>query len=301
MAWTEDELAGRAGHAITEAERAMLHTLTLPETLTFFHGELGLGKSEQDVADMMEDYLMRYYAERSVMRPGALEFVRELRARGIRCSIASSTPHAMLVAGCEHTGLAPLVSAIVSTDDVGASKREPAVYDRARELMGTPVAATWVFEDAAYALRTLACTDYRTVGIWDQDEAGTFEELSDLADVAIRSYAELDVERFVAGGYARKAERAYDGPGRQAPAGRPRLADPPASRPDGRPDGDLPGGASASRAVWDIRGINVGATASIGRSEIGCGVDARLLCLLTSEWGPFGKVLGLWNDLSECV
>lgn len=204
----EDELAGRAGHAITEAERAMLHTLTLPETLTFFHGELGLGKSEQDVADMMEDYLMRYYAERSVMRPGALEFVRELRARGIRCSIASSTPHAMLVAGCEHTGLAPLVSAIVSTDDVGASKREPAVYDRARELMGTPVAATWVFEDAAYALRTLACTDYRTVGIWDQDEAGTFEELSDLADVAIRSYAELDVERFVAGEYARKAERA---------------------------------------------------------------------------------------------
>ena len=198
----------------------MLHTLTLPETLTFFHGELGLGKSEQDVADMMEDYLMRYYAERSVMRPGALEFVRELRARGIRCSIASSTPHAMLVAGCEHTGLAPLVSAIVSTDDVGASKREPAVYDRARELMGTPVAATWVFETRP----TRAHPGLHRLSNGGHLGPGRGRYLRGAFRPGRRGHPLLCRTRrraFCRGRVCPQGRARIDGPGRQAPAGRP--------------------------------------------------------------------------------
>lgn len=198
----EDEFARRAGHELTDAERDMLRAFTLDETARYYHGELGLGSCEQDVKDMIEAYAVDFYATRSELRPGALAFVRGLVERGVRCTIASSSPHVMLDAGAAHTGLDRYLVAIVSTDDVGASKREPTVYERARELMGTDVEATWVFEDAAYALRTLAPTHFRTMGTWDKDSAGTFEELASLADHAVRAYEDLDLETFLAGRYA---------------------------------------------------------------------------------------------------
>ena len=91
---------------------------------------------------------------------------------------------------------------MVSTDDVGVSKREPAAYDRASELIGSARSETWVFEDAVYALRTAARAGYRTVGVWDRDDSGTLAELADVADVAVRGWGELDAGRFLAGGYA---------------------------------------------------------------------------------------------------
>ena len=198
----EDEFADRCGHELSDAEHDMLRSFTLDETARYYHHELGLGVNEQDVKDMIEAYAVGYYAERSVLRPGALEFLRELGKRSIPCAIASSSPHSMLDAGVKHTGIDTLLLAVVSTDDVGVSKREPVVYEHARALLGSPIEATWVFEDAAYALRTLSPTRFRTMGIYDKDDSGTYEELTALADHAIRGYGEIDVEEFVAGRYA---------------------------------------------------------------------------------------------------
>ena len=87
---------------------------------------------------------------------------------------------------------------------MNASKRSPDVYEYARAFLGTAREETWVFEDASYALRTLARAGYHTVGIHDRDDSGTFDELSALADLAIRGYEDIDLIEFVAGRYARE-------------------------------------------------------------------------------------------------
>ena len=199
----EDELALRVGRRLTGEERDTLRSLTIPETGVYLHERLGLLESPQAVVEEIGRMAYGYYEHSCELRPGALAFVQALCDAGVRCSIASSSPRAFLEAGVAHTGLAPYLDAVVSTDDVGASKRESFVYDRARELMGTPLAQTWVFEDAAYTFATTRDTGYHSVGIYDSDDTGTFEELSRLADVAIRGYGELDFARFLSGGYAR--------------------------------------------------------------------------------------------------
>ena len=120
--------------------------------------------------------------------------LQALRDAGVPCAVASSSPHFMLGPGLEESGLAEYIGPVVSVDDVGASKREPAAYDRARELLETPREQTWVFEDAAYALRCAKTAGYPTVAVWDCDESGTFEELGALADIAVRSFEELRLE-----------------------------------------------------------------------------------------------------------
>ena len=85
----------------------------------------------------------------------------------------------------------------MSVDDVGKPKREPAVYDRARELMGTPLCSTWGFEDSSYAVRTLRAAGYRTMGVYDSDLAGTYEDLAALCDHVVRGFGELDAGEFI--------------------------------------------------------------------------------------------------------
>ena len=200
----ENDLAARVGHVFTQEEQDMLRTLTISETGEYLHGMLGILGSAQEVVQRINELARGYYATKAEMKPGALEFVRALHAKGIPCAIASSSPHTLLDPGVEHTGLGKLLTAVVSTDDVGRSKREPAVYDRARALLGSSLEATWVFEDAAYTFATTAPAGYHTVGVYDCDESATFAQLESLADVAIHDYRELDVERFIAGGYAQQ-------------------------------------------------------------------------------------------------
>ena len=189
----EDELARRAGVTLTDADKDELTTLNIPEAGAFFHDRFGLGDAANDVVHMMDELMLDYYRNRAHGRPGALAFVRALVERGVRVSVASSSPQKYL----ERAGFSSYVSLIVSVDDVASSKREPKVYDHARRLMDTPLDTTWGFEDSAYALRTLRDAGYRTVGIYDRDDAGTHEELRANADVVIDSFEELDAETFI--------------------------------------------------------------------------------------------------------
>ena len=191
----EAEMYRRAGATPEAGDHEAIVTFTLAETGEFFHGKYGLGASPDDVVRMIDEILLEFYRTKARPREGALELVRALAERGIPLSVASSSPQSYLQAGLAATGFLPYVKAVVSVDDVGASKREPAVYDRAREALGTERALTWGFEDSLYAVRTLKSAGYPTVGVYDCDESGTFADLAAEATIAIRDFSELSVDR----------------------------------------------------------------------------------------------------------
>ena len=193
----ESEFARRAGGELSPADKELLTTLTTPEAGRFFHEKFGLGASPQDVVRMVGECMMEFYSTRAKARPGALAFVRALFERGVRLSVASSSPMPYLLAGLSHTDFLPLFDAVVSVDDVGKPKREPAVYDRARHLMGTDLSLTWGVEDALYAIGTLKRAGYHTLAIYDCDMSGTYEALAFAAERVVCDFRELDPDGFV--------------------------------------------------------------------------------------------------------
>lgn len=193
----ESEFARRAGGELSPADKELLATLTTPEAGRFFHEKFGLGASPQDVVRMVGEYMMEFYSTRAKARPGALAFVRALFERGVRLSVASSSPMPYLLTGLSHTDFLPLFDAVVSVDDVGKPKREPAVYDRARHLMGTDLSLTWGVEDALYAIGTLKRAGYHTLAVYDCDMSGTYEALAFAAERVVRDFRELDPDGFV--------------------------------------------------------------------------------------------------------
>lgn len=193
----EGELGRRAGVELTSEDRRTLCTLNIPESAQYFHDRFGLGASGDEVVGMMDEIMLDFYGNRAVARPGALAFIEGLARHGVVMSVASSSPKSYLEAGLACAGIAPYLEAVVSVEDVHSNKRNPKVYDHTRDLMETPTPLTWGFEDAIYAVRTLARAGYGTVGVYDHDLSGTWGQLSAEADLAIRSFEDLDAERFL--------------------------------------------------------------------------------------------------------
>ena len=88
-AWRELEadLARRVGAELDKEDTDALTTMSIPECGAYLHGKFGLGESFEEVVGMIDDFMMDYYANRSVARPGALRFVRVHARRRIggRC------------------------------------------------------------------------------------------------------------------------------------------------------------------------------------------------------------------------
>jgi beta-phosphoglucomutase-like phosphatase (HAD superfamily) len=193
----DDRIAEKAGVVFEKADRDYLTAGTLLECGTYMHEKFGIGESGPAVANMIREDVHSYYMNEAQAKPGALEFVKGLHELGIPMAVASSTPTYLLEAGLESCGFLPYLRAVVSVEDVGHSKREPHVYDKARESLGTTRENTWGFEDAIYAVHTLNGAGYKTCAIFDSQVAGTPQDLKAAAAHYIDSFEQLTPQTFL--------------------------------------------------------------------------------------------------------
>lgn len=190
----EDVLSREANVTMTPELRAHFVRLTVGEIASYVHEQFRFGTCAQDVQDLIDEYMLDFYRTKVTLLPGVGDFLEECARASVRMSVVSSSTPSYLQAGLKHAGILSYFDAVVSVDDVGASKREPTVFNHARNILGTPIEYTWGFEDSLYALDTLRQAGYPTVGLFDDSEGITFEQLKERATVAVHSFAELSLE-----------------------------------------------------------------------------------------------------------
>ncbi len=197
----EHMVAERAGLSLTPEDLDVLNANTPLQTAQFFHEQHGLGESVADVQRLMDEELRAFYDNESQPRKGAVELVQELHRRNIPMTIVSSSPGTLLKSGLERAGIYGMFIEVISAADLGISKRGPLAVMHAQAVMHSESRGTWGFEDALYAAKVLKSRRYGAVGIFDSDTAGTYDQLNAVCDVAVHELTELDIDRFVAGGY----------------------------------------------------------------------------------------------------
>lgn len=136
-----------------------------------------------------EDY-KRFLTEidESALVDGALDFIRGLRARGIKTGLGSSSKNAMTV--LDSLGITDLFDAIVTGNDISRSKPDPEIFIKGAHRLGTPPAETYVFEDAVSGVDAAQEGGMIAVGF------GPTEGL-DHADLRVFSYSDIDLDTFV--------------------------------------------------------------------------------------------------------
>jgi beta-phosphoglucomutase len=152
------------------------------------HNGLVLGDPQKAAyADRKNDYYVTSLQDinENDLYPGALDFINELRKRGIKTALCSSSRNASLV--LEKLVITALFDTIVTGHDIRNAKPAPDIFLLAAQKIRVHPLHCMVFEDAASGVQAAKAARMKCVGV------GTHEVLTQ-ADETIAAYDEIDVE-----------------------------------------------------------------------------------------------------------
>jgi HAD superfamily hydrolase (TIGR01509 family) len=192
-AWNELEarFAQMAGVVLNDEQLEELRAAPIDECAALFHNRYGLGESPEHVLNMMDDALISYYKTKADALPGVIEMLERARELHIPCTVVTSSPVRYVAAGLEHAGITAYFERVITTDAVGLSKQDVRIWQLALDIMGSKPSDTWGFDDSVYAVKVMNEAGINTVGAYDCDETGTYEQLAEVADIAVHSLEEL--------------------------------------------------------------------------------------------------------------
>jgi HAD superfamily hydrolase (TIGR01509 family) len=120
--------------------------------------------------------------------PGAVELVRELKARGVRIAVASSADLIKIEANLNKIGLPPTEwDAIVCAEDVTHKKPAPDIFLAAARKLGLAPAECVVLEDAVNGIEAAKTAGMRCVAVASSFPADQLHE----ADLVRETIAEV--------------------------------------------------------------------------------------------------------------
>ena len=165
-AWEEAErdLFAQAG-PLTQEQEDEIHSAPIEQAAAILHERYGVGESADAVLSHLDGFLVDYYANKAEALPGACEFVSKAYEQGIPCVVVSSSPRRYLDAGLKRAGIRNCFADLVTTDEVGCSKKEARIYQHALDVLRSQADSTWAFDDAPYAIAAMHDFGLRTVCI----------------------------------------------------------------------------------------------------------------------------------------
>jgi 2-haloacid dehalogenase len=137
---------------------------------------------------VLRERLMSLY-ERLGAYPDARPALERLRAKGVKLAILSNGAPRMLAAAAESAGIASLLDAVISVEDVGMYKPSPAVYRLAPDRLGL-----WPSEIAFVSSNGWDACGAKVSGMrvaWCNRAGQPRERIPEAPDAEIRTLAEL--------------------------------------------------------------------------------------------------------------
>lgn len=148
------------------------------------------------VAAAIEEIVLRYYREEAQLKPGALEFLKALKAAGVPVALATATDRFLVELALERTGARALFDAVYTCSEVGRSKNDPLIY---RLAAGTsPKETAWVFEDALYAIETARADGFPVCAVADWETAFQWAEICAAATCTLDRFSDWRTLPFAA-------------------------------------------------------------------------------------------------------
>lgn len=203
----QPELLASYGIPTTSDDFAEFESLPMIGECECYHRKWGVGTDAREVYDRLMAMLLTHYRSDVPLRCGVREFLEEVRKAGIPMAIATSTPVVAVEAGLSANGVRDYFDVIVTTEDAGASKDHPDVYDLALRRLsaahGVDVPsrdAVWVFEDAPFGLMSSGSVGYRRVGIFDPEGRAERSAVQSSCEIFIDEFSDLTLERIFAFG-----------------------------------------------------------------------------------------------------
>ena len=146
----------------------MIRTKTLKDACVCLRDVYFPGEDANEVFALASRVLEEHYKKRVDTKEGVLDFLKHLKARGVKMCVASATEPRLINYALLRCGLSDFFEFIISCTEVGAGKEKPDVFLEAMKRLGGNLAESCVFEDSFIALETAKRAGFMTVGIYDK-------------------------------------------------------------------------------------------------------------------------------------
>lgn len=167
-----------AGRSFIEGARWVVKTFHLTET-------------PQEVCDQWNALGQELYKTQVSLLPGALDYLRALKAAGIPLALATTNDPQVLSSLSHLVDLDELFDARLFGCDVSRDKRFPDIYEAAAARLGTAPSRTVVFEDIPQGLKVAASAGFCPVGVLNQDPEQQASQVRQAARLTLSDWRQL--------------------------------------------------------------------------------------------------------------
>lgn len=170
---------------------------SLRETAQYLSATYPVLGSADDIEEMCRRKTVKFYYEEVNLKPGARELLDALCDSGVKLYIATATYRQLIEGALRRLEIWDKFSGALTCAEVGSGKDKPDIFLAARAALGTETDETWVFEDAMHAMKTAKSCGFKVCGVYDDSEADHKKEISEICDVYVNSFEELDISRLI--------------------------------------------------------------------------------------------------------
>ncbi len=185
------EYLGRYGVSLPENLQQAIAGMSFSETAVYFKETFGIPESLEEIKAAWNEMAYYKYTHEVSLKPGVLDFLKRLKAQGIRTGIATSNSKELAKAVVDSLHLTDYLEEIHTSCEVAKGKPAPDIYLLVAECLGVEPEHCLVFEDIPEGILAGKQAGMKTCAVEDSFSLNLTEEKKKLADYYISTYDEV--------------------------------------------------------------------------------------------------------------
>lgn len=150
-----------------------------------------LNRTVEQVMEEWREMTVRLYATEVFPKPGAVQFLKEMKNRGVALGIATSNDRIIADAALNARGLSAYFDSIRTSCEVSAGKPAPDVYLKVAEDLGIEPSFCLVFEDIPNGILAGKNAGMEVCAVDDEFSRPLEQEKKKLADYFIHDFNDI--------------------------------------------------------------------------------------------------------------
>lgn len=185
------DFAAKRGLEVTEEYTyAMGHSI-FPIAAQFARDYYHLPDTPEEIMAEWRSLAYDAYAHTIPLKPGALELLEKLKARGEDMALLTAGLPELAKAAFERHGLGRYLSGIFFAHEAGMEKKNPELYRVAARKYGLSPADCTLCEDAPYNCAAAKEAGFTVIGVYDDFYQNAWEDVVKNSHRAVKSLTEL--------------------------------------------------------------------------------------------------------------
>ena len=165
--------------------------MSFTETADYFRTAFFLPKTTEEIKKDWMEMAYDKYANEVQLKPGASEFLDELRKRSIKTGIATSNGRGLVEAVMHAQHLTGRIDAVRTACEVAKGKPSPDIYLKVSEDLQIAPADCLVFEDISMGILAGKNAGMKVCAVEDAFSMGQIQKKKALADYYISDYHDV--------------------------------------------------------------------------------------------------------------